>query len=74
MVLKLWSELLLCRVAFVTDSLVKIHREDGTIVCPYIKTRRSYIFIGDGDYIVTDIDGARHVCGEDKVWLRYEKI
>lgn len=70
---ELWSDVVM-QGWIVTDSLVKIHREDGTIVCPYIKTRRSYIFIGDGDYIVTDIDGARHVCGEDKVWLRYEKI
>ena len=34
----------------VSDSLVKIERPDGTIVCPYIKHRRGRTFIGEGDY------------------------
>lgn len=57
----------------VTDHLVKITREDGTIVCPYIEHRRGRTFIGEGDYLITDEDGTKHVCGEDKIWCRYEK-
>lgn len=57
----------------ITDFLVKIQREDGTIVCPYILNRRGREFIGVGDYIIHDEDGTKHVCGEDKVWNRYEK-
>ena len=37
----------------VTDSLVKIKRADGAIMCPYIKHRRGRTFIGEGDYIVS---------------------
>jgi hypothetical protein len=58
----------------VTDFLVKIKREDGRIVCPYVENRRGRIFIGEGDYIIADEDGGKHVCGEDKIWERYEKI
>lgn len=57
----------------VTDFLVKIKREDGTIVCPYIKTKRGRTFIGEGDYIILQADGMKNVCGADKVWSRYEK-
>lgn len=58
----------------VTDFLIKIEREDGMIVCPYIKNRRGRVFIGEGDYIIIDADGSKHVCGADKIWKRYEKI
>lgn len=58
----------------VTDFLIKVKREDGRIVCPYLENRRGRVFIGENDYIVTDEDGTRHVCGEDKIWNRYEKI
>lgn len=58
----------------VTDFLIKIQREDGVIVCPYLKSRRGYTFIGEGDYVVTDSDGTKHVCGADKIWNRYEPI
>ena len=27
----------------------------------------------NGDYIITDSDGTKHVCGEDKIWNRYKK-
>lgn len=67
-----WSDVV-TKGWIVTDSLVKIKKEDGTIVCPYIKNRRGRIFIGEGDYIVLDEDGTKHVCGEDKIWGRYEK-
>ena len=61
------------KVWIVTDFLVKIKREDGTIVCPYITTRRGRVFIGEGDYIIKDEDGTRHVCGANKIWNRYQK-
>lgn len=61
------------KVWIVSDFLVKMKREDGAIVCPYIKTRRGRIFIGEGDFIIQDEDGTRHVCGADKIWNRYEK-
>lgn len=57
-----------------TENLVRITREDGSIVSPYIKTRRGRTFIGVGDYMIKDEDGTRHVCGADKVWKRYEKL
>lgn len=56
-----------------TDFLVKIKQEDGSIVCPYIVQRRGRTFIGEGDYIIKEADGSRHVCGADKIWQRYEK-
>ncbi len=58
----------------VTDSLVKIKLEDGKIVCPYIVHKRGRVFIEEGDYIIADSDGTKHVCGEDKIWARYEKL
>ena len=58
----------------VTDFLIKVEQPDGTIVCPYINNRRGYTFIGEGDYIVYDADGSKHVCGADKIWNRYEQI
>ncbi len=58
----------------VTDSLVRIERENGSVVCPYINTRRGRTFIGVGDYVVRDSDGTRHVCGADKVFSRYQKV
>lgn len=58
----------------VTESLIKIKRDDETIVCPYILHRRGRTFINEGDYIITDADGTKHVCGMDKVFSRYKKI
>ena len=58
----------------VTDLLVKMQREDGSIVCPYIKHRRGRTFIEEGDYIIVDEDGTRHVCGKDKIFTRYQKV
>lgn len=70
---ELWSDVVI-KGWIVTDFLVKVEREDGTIVCPYIKHRRGRTFIGEGDYIIVEEDGMKHVCGEDKVWDRFEKI
>ena len=58
----------------VTDFLVKVKRPDGTIVCPYIIHRRGRTFIGEGDYVIIDEDGTKHVCGKDKIFKRYIKI
>lgn len=57
-----------------TDFLVKIEREDGSLVCPFIMTRRGRAFIAEGDYIVKDEDGIKHACGGDVIWDRYEKL
>ena len=69
---ELWSDVV-TDGWIVTDFLVKITRDDGSIVCPYIKNRRGITFIGEGDYIIRDEDGTKHVCGEDKIWTRYER-
>lgn len=69
---ELWSDVV-TKGWIVTDFLIKIEREDGQIVCPYIKHRRGRTFIGEGDYVVLDEDGTKHVCGENKIWKRYEK-
>lgn len=70
---ELWSDVVTTGW-IVTDSLVKVTRENGVIVCPYIVHRRGRTFINEGDYIITDADGTRHVCGEDKIFTRYEKL
>ncbi|MDD6057735.1 MAG: hypothetical protein PUB98_05695 [Clostridiales bacterium] len=69
----LWADVV-TNVWIVTDFLIKVKREDGSVVCPYIKHRRGRTFIGEGDYVIIDEDGTKHVCGEDKIWLRYEKL
>ena len=71
--IELWSDVV-TKGWIETENLVKIEREDGTMVCPYLKTRRDRIFIGVGDYIIQDEDGTKHVCGEDKIWSRYERV
>lgn len=70
---ELWSDVV-TKGWIVTDSLIKIKRDDGKIVCPYVVYRRGRVFIEVGDYIIVDSDGTKHVCGEDKVWSRYEKV
>lgn len=57
-----------------TDDLVMITKENGVIVCPYLRNRRGCIFIKTGDYVITDLDGTKHVCGIDKIWNRYQVI
>ena len=70
---ELWSDVV-TKGWIETENLVKIEREDGTMVCQYLKTRRGRIFIGVGDYLIEDEDGTKHVCGEDKIWSRYERV
>ena len=45
---ELWADVV-TKGWIVTDFLVKIQREDGTIVCPYLLNRRGRVFIGEGD-------------------------
>lgn len=59
---------------FVTDSLVQIRKENGAIVCPYIIHKRGRTFIAEGDYIIIEADGSRHVCSGDKVFERYKPV
>lgn len=68
-----WSDVV-TKGWIVTDTLVKIKRDNGTIVCPYIMDRRGRTFIGEGDYVIVDGDGTKHVCGEDKIFQRYEPM
>lgn len=67
-----WSDVV-TKAWIVTDTLIKIKRDNGVIVCPYITHRRGRTFIGEGDYIIIDADGTKHVCGEDKIFIRYQK-
>ena len=69
---ELWADIV-TKGWIVTDFLVKITKENGGIVCPYIKHRRGRTFIGEGDYIILEADGTKHVCGADKVWQRFEE-
>ena len=55
------------------DNLV-ICEKDGQMLCPYVKNRRGCTFIKNGDYIIRDKDGTKHVCGQDKIWQRYQKV
>lgn len=70
---ELWSDVV-TKGWIVTDNLIKIKLENGNIVCPYIVHRRGRTFISENDYIIIDLDGTKHVCGEDKIFERYEKI
>ncbi len=57
-----------------TEKLLKITREDGVVVCPFIQNRRGVIFLREGDYIIEENNHERHVCGEDKFHDRYHEI
>ncbi len=67
-----WSDVV-TKGWIVTDFLVKVKRQDGSIVCPYIKHRRGRTFIAEGDYIIIEDDGTKHVCGADKIFQRYKR-
>lgn len=70
---ELWSKIV-TNGWIVTDGLVKVTRPDGSIVCPFIQNRRGVIFIREGDYIIYENLGERHVCGEDKFDERYKQV
>ena len=58
----------------VTERLIRVKKENGQVVSPYITHKRGHTFIEEGDYIIIDADGTKHVCGADKIFKRYEKI
>ncbi|MCR4684017.1 MAG: hypothetical protein K5649_00975 [Lachnospiraceae bacterium] len=58
----------------VTDRLYRVTRDSGLVVVPYITHKRGRTFIEEGDYVIIDADGTKHVCGADKIFKRYEKI
>ena len=68
-----WTDVV-TRGWFVTDSFVQIKKENGAIVCPYILHKRGKTFIAEGDYIITDVDGSRHVCSGEKIFDRYKPV
>ena len=70
---ELWADVV-TKGWIVTDTLIKVKNEKGSIVCPYIVHRRGRTFISENDYVIIDADGTKHVCGEDKIFERYEKI
>lgn len=70
---ELWSDVV-TKGWIVTDFLLKVTNEKGEIECPYISHRRGRTFIGEGDYVIVDSDGSKHVCGADKIFNRYEPI
>lgn len=70
---ELWTDVV-TRGWFVTDSLVQVKKENGAIVCPYILHKRGKTFINEGDYIIAEADGSRHVCGGEKVFDRYKPV
>ncbi len=70
---ELWTDVM-TRGWFVTDALVQIKKENGAIVCPYILHKRGKTFIAEGDYIITESDGSRHVCSGDKVFDRFKPV
>lgn len=70
---QLWSEVV-TQGAIVTDRLITVTKPDGRVMCPYIINRRGQTFIAEGDYIILEDDGTKHVCGEDKIFNRYRQI
>lgn len=58
----------------VADGVIQITKPDGSIVCPFILNRRGIIFIREGDYIIYEADGERHVCGGDKFFKRFRAL
>lgn len=70
---ELWSKVVTNGWIF-TDELVKLTRPDGSIVCPFIQNRRGIIFLREGDYIICEGDGERHVCGKNKFFARYQPV
>lgn len=58
----------------ITDHLIKLKRENGTLHCPYISHDRGRTFIRENDYIIIDSDGTKHVCSAEKIFNRYEPM
>ena len=62
----------------ITDHLIRIEREDGTVVCPYVRNRRGLVYIKEGDYIICEEGdngvADKHVCGGDKFLHRFAEV
>ncbi len=69
---RLYSQII-TNEGIVSDGLIKVEREDGSIVSPYVRNRRGVVFIRKGDYIICE-EGEKHVCGADKFRQRFEEI
>lgn len=59
---------------FVESQNLVLKEVEGQTMCPYITTRRGKTFINKNDYIVVEEDGTKLVCGEDKIFSRYQKV
>lgn len=57
-----------------SERLIQTTSPNGTILCPFIQNRRGIIFLREGDYIITEGDGERHVCGADKFPSRFQPV
>lgn len=68
-----WSQVV-TNIWLVNDGLIRVTRDDGVVVCPYIQNRRGMIFLREGDYIIKENEFERHVCGQDKFPNRFEKV
>jgi ATP:corrinoid adenosyltransferase len=55
------------------DALVKIV-ENGRAKCPFITTGRGKMFIAEGDYIISEGEGDKHICKENHFAQRYVPI
>ena len=58
----------------ITDNLVKIVNDNGATVCPFVSNRRGKTFIEINDYIITEPDGEKRVCGSEKFKRNYRVI
>ena len=38
----------------ITDKLLKVVRDNGSTVCPYIRHRRGVTLVEEGDYVIID--------------------
>ena len=56
----------------VTEGLIQFENAEGNLVCPFVRNRRGYTFIREGDYIIREGD-EKHVCGADKFHKRFQR-
>ncbi len=70
---ELWTDII-TRSCINNQKLIRVTRENGSIVCPYIENRRGRSYIQDGDYIITEMDGNRHVCNGSSFPNRFTPI
>lgn len=74
---QLYSEIV-TNMGITVDGLVQLEREDGSVVCPYVRNRRGLVFIREGDYIICEGGEGehleKHVCGEDRFNRRFEAL